>query len=107
MVYHRRCRTDRSAGPLLQLPTILRGKHKTDFAPHVDCGDHVIIINAQKAVLTGKKLEQKVLPSSLRLDRRPEGRSVTDNLMSAEPRKGDDAGCKGYAARTPPSAARL
>ena len=39
---------------------ILRGKHKPDFAPHVDCGDHVIIINAEKAILTGKKLEQKV-----------------------------------------------
>ncbi len=38
---------------------ILRGKHKPDFTPNVDCGDFVIIINAQKAVLTGKKLEQK------------------------------------------------
>ena len=38
---------------------LLRGKHKTIFAPHADCGDHVIIINADKAVLTGKKLEQK------------------------------------------------
>ena len=38
---------------------ILRGKNKPTFAPHVDCGDHVIIINAEKAVLTGKKLEQK------------------------------------------------
>lgn len=39
--------------------TILRGKHKPTFTPHVDCGDHVIIINAEKAVLTGKKLIQK------------------------------------------------
>ena len=39
---------------------ILRGKHKVDFAPHVDCGDHVIIINTDKAVLTGKKLDQKI-----------------------------------------------
>ena len=39
---------------------ILRGKHKVDFAPHVDCGDHVIIINAEKAVLTGNKLNQKM-----------------------------------------------
>lgn len=38
---------------------LLRGKHKTDFTPHVDGGDFVIIINAEKAVLTGKKLEQK------------------------------------------------
>lgn len=39
--------------------SILRGKIKPEFTPHVDCGDHVIIINADKAVLTGKKLEQK------------------------------------------------
>ena len=39
--------------------SILRGKHKVDFTPHVDCGDHVIIINADKAILTGKKLEKK------------------------------------------------
>ncbi len=38
---------------------LLRGKHKPIFTPHVDCGDHVIIINAEKVVLTGKKLEQK------------------------------------------------
>ena len=39
---------------------LLRGKHKPTFAPHMDCGDHVIIINADKIVLTGKKLEQKM-----------------------------------------------
>lgn len=38
---------------------ILRGKLKPTYTPHVDCGDHVIIINAEKAVLTGNKLEQK------------------------------------------------
>lgn len=38
---------------------LLRGKHKPEFTPHVDGGDFVIIINADKAVLTGKKLEQK------------------------------------------------
>ena len=38
---------------------LLRGKLKTDYTPHVDCGEFVIIINASKAVLTGKKLEQK------------------------------------------------
>ena len=39
--------------------TLLRGKHKPTFAPHADCGDHVIVINADKAVLTGNKLDQK------------------------------------------------
>ena len=38
----------------------LRGKHKPSFTPHVDCGDNVIIINAAKAVLTGRKLQNKV-----------------------------------------------
>ena len=38
---------------------LLRGKLKVTYTPHADCGDHVIIINASKAVLTGKKLEQK------------------------------------------------
>ncbi len=39
---------------------LLRGKHKAIFTPHADCGDHVIIINAEKAILTGKKLDQKM-----------------------------------------------
>ncbi len=39
---------------------ILRGKHKTCFTPHVDCGDYVVIINAEKVHLTGKKMHDKV-----------------------------------------------
>ena len=39
--------------------TLLRGKHKTDYTPNVDCGDFVIVINASKAVLTGNKLNDK------------------------------------------------
>ena len=39
--------------------TILRGKHTPEFTPHVDCGDYVIVINADKVVLTGRKLDQK------------------------------------------------
>lgn len=42
-----------------EVAKVLRGKHKPIFTPHVDCGDYVIIINADKIVLTGKKLEQK------------------------------------------------
>jgi large subunit ribosomal protein L13 len=38
---------------------ILRGKVKADFTPNVDCGDYVIVLNADKAILTGKKLDQK------------------------------------------------
>ncbi|WP_305768642.1 50S ribosomal protein L13 [Candidatus Epulonipiscium viviparus] len=43
-----------------QVAMVLRGKHKPTFTPHVDCGDHVIIINAEEVVFTGKKLEQKL-----------------------------------------------
>ena len=39
--------------------SLLRGKHKPEYTPHVDCGDFVIVINADKAVLTGNKAEQK------------------------------------------------
>jgi len=43
----------------VQAATILRGKHKPDYTPNVDCGDYVIIVNSADAVLTGNKLEQK------------------------------------------------
>lgn len=43
-----------------QIATVLRGKHKPTYTPHVDCGDHVIVINADKVVFTGKKLDQKL-----------------------------------------------
>lgn len=42
-----------------QVAAILRGKNKPTYTPHCDCGDHVIVINAAKVVLTGKKLDQK------------------------------------------------
>ena len=44
-----------------QVTSILRGKNKPTFTPNVDCGDYVIIINAEKVVLTGKKLDQKFM----------------------------------------------
>ena len=44
-----------------QVASILRGKYKPTFTPNVDCGDYVIVINSEKVVLTGKKLEQKLL----------------------------------------------
>jgi len=42
-----------------QAAVLLRGKHKPIFAPHCDCGDHVIVVNCSKAVLTGNKAENK------------------------------------------------
>ena len=44
-----------------QVATILRGKNKPTFTPNVDCGDFVIVINTEKVVLTGKKLDQKMM----------------------------------------------
>ncbi len=46
-----------------QVAVILRGKHKPIYTPHVDTGDHVIIINAEKIRLTGRKLDQKTYKS--------------------------------------------
>lgn len=43
-----------------KISTLLRGKNKPSFSPHVDCGDHVIVINAEKVVLTGNKETDKV-----------------------------------------------
>ena len=40
--------------------TILRGKHRPEFTPHVDCGDYVIVINAEKVEVTGKKRKEKI-----------------------------------------------
>ena len=52
--------TDCTLGRLAsEVASVLRGKNKPTYTPHVDCGDYVIIINAKDAVLTGKKLEQK------------------------------------------------
>ena len=56
-----------------QVAILLRGKHKPDFTPHLDLGDHVIVINADKIKVTGRKMSQKVYkrytgyPSGLRV----------------------------------------
>lgn len=53
--------TDQILGRMAsQIAAILRGKNKPTFTPHVDCGDHVIVVNAEKLVMTGKKLDQKI-----------------------------------------------
>ena len=43
-----------------KVATVLRGKHKPTYTPHIDCGDFVIVINASKVNLTGKKLDDKI-----------------------------------------------
>lgn len=63
---------------------LIRGKHKTNFTPHVDCGDNVVIVNAEKVQLTGKKMTDKVY---LRHTGYPGGqRALTaQELMSRKP----------------------
>ncbi len=43
-----------------RIATILRGKHKPIYTPHVDCGDYVVVVNADRVHVTGKKLDQKI-----------------------------------------------
>ncbi|PID98099.1 MAG: 50S ribosomal protein L13 [Actinobacteria bacterium] len=65
-----------------QVATLLRGKHKPTFAPHIDMGDYVVVINADKIVLTGKKLDQKM---AYRHSGRPGGlRAVSYRDLLAE-----------------------
>lgn len=53
--------TDMTLGRLAsEVAKILRGKNKAIFTPHIDCGDYVIVINAEKVKVTGKKLDQKI-----------------------------------------------
>ena len=55
---------DQTLGRLAtRIATVLRGKHKPTFTPHVDTGDYVIVVNAQKVHLTGRKLDQKMYHS--------------------------------------------
>ncbi len=67
-----------------QVAQILRGKHKPEFAPNLDCGDGVVVVNAQKVLVTGRKLEQKIY---YRHSGYPGGlRSVRlDDLLSKHP----------------------
>ena len=53
--------TDKTLGRLAsEVAKVLRGKNKPIFTPHMDCGDYVIVVNAEKVKVTGKKLDQKI-----------------------------------------------
>lgn len=79
--------------------TILRGKHKPIYTPHIDTGDYVIIINASQVVLTGKKLEQKYYrrhsgyPGGLKSIR-------YDRLLGEKPKKVIELAVKGMLPKT-------
>lgn len=82
-----------------QAATLLRGKHKATFAPHVDTGDFVIVVNAGKVALTGNKRQQKVAyrhsgyPGGLR------SRSYTE-LLDKHPRRAVEKAVKGMLPHT-------
>lgn len=89
---------DAAGKPLGRLATeaarILRGKHKPTFTPHVDTGDFVIVINAEQAVLTGNKLNQKIY---YRHSGYPGGLKETKyaDLMSSKPERAVEKAVKG------------
>ncbi|MBW8268923.1 50S ribosomal protein L13 [Caldovatus aquaticus] len=65
----------------------LRGKHKPQFTPHVDCGDHVIVINARKVRVTGRKAEQSVFYWHTGYPGGIKGRTLRQRLESAHPER--------------------
>ena len=67
--------TDQVVGRLaVQIANILRGKHRPEYTPHIDTGEFVIVINAEKVRFTGKKMETKTYHSYSPLSGRPEDR---------------------------------
>lgn len=77
-----------------EIAIILRGKHKPIFTPNVDTGDYVIVTNAEKVVLTGKKLSQKKM---IRHSRFPGGLKTIDykTLLQTKPERVIEAAVKG------------
>ncbi|MBU6448587.1 MAG: 50S ribosomal protein L13 [Rhodospirillales bacterium] len=63
----------------------LRGKHKATFTPHVDCGDNIIIVNAEKVKVTGKKAEDSIFYYHTGYAGGIKGRSIKDRLASKNP----------------------
>ncbi len=82
-----------------QVASILRGKTKTNFTPHVDCGDNVVIINAEKIKLTGKKMTDK---QYIRHTGHPGGQrfATPRELMEKDPRKVVEYAVKGMLPKT-------
>jgi len=77
-----------------ELASVLRGKTKTNFTPHVDCGDYVIVINAEKITFTGNKMDVKEYET---FSGYPGGRRVTiaKDLLARKPKDLIERGVKG------------
>ncbi|MDP9095164.1 MAG: 50S ribosomal protein L13 [Pseudomonadota bacterium] len=65
----------------------LRGKHKPQFTPHVDCGDNVVVVNAEKVRVTGNKAEQSIFYWHTGYPGGIKGRSIRERLESAHPER--------------------
>ncbi len=65
----------------------LRGKHKPQFTPHVDCGDHIVVVNADKVQVTGNKAEQAVFYYHTGYAGGIKGRTLGQRLASAHPER--------------------
>lgn len=65
----------------------LRGKHKAQFTPHVDCGDHVVVINAEKVRVTGNKADQSSFYWHTGYPGGIKGRTIRERLASAHPER--------------------
>lgn len=79
---------------------ILRGKNKPEFTPHVDTGDYVIVVNAEKIAVTGKKLDQKIY---YRHSEYVGGMKETTlrELLAKKPERVIELGCQGNASQGP------
>lgn len=69
------------------IATRLRGKHKPQFTPHVDCGDHVVVVNAAKVKVTGNKAEQSIFYYHTGYAGGIKGRSIRQRLDSRHPER--------------------
>ena len=69
------------------IATRLRGKHKPQFTPHVDCGDNVVVVNAEKVRVTGNKAEQSVFYWHTGYPGGIKGRTIRQRLESAHPER--------------------
>ena len=68
-----------------EVASILRGKKKPIYTPHVDCGDNVIIINAEKVEVTGKKRKEKIYKQTYRLSGRSSSEITFEKLQAKKP----------------------
>lgn len=83
-----------------KIATYLRGKHKPEFTPHVDTGDYIVVINAEKVAVTGNKTKQKVYE---RYTGYPGGLKATafDELLAAHPERVIEKAVKGMLPKGP------